>query len=128
MICKNHVWETLPDGSRICFECDERENDICQNRHGGNEQSEEAFEAIRKGLPRRRALCLVLIHKASPEGLTVHELANHLGTTPNAVSGRLTELKKDGRITKIGTRPTPTGSKAAVYIPTPEARQLSWLL
>jgi hypothetical protein len=25
MICENHIWETLPDGSRICFECDQRE-------------------------------------------------------------------------------------------------------
>ena len=147
MKCEKHEWETLDDGSRICFECDEREEshaplkkigrqpdrdydrnppgipveatvetDICQNRHKGNPQSESAFESIRKELPLRRALCLVLIHKAASKGLTVHELSEQLGTTPNAVSGRLTELKREGLICKIGTRPTPTGGHAAVYV------------
>ena len=98
------------------------ESDICQNRHRGNPQSEEAFKSIRKELPLRRAICLVLIHKAASEGLTVHELSEQLGTTPNAVSGRLTELKKHGMIKKIGTRPTPTGGKAAVYVSQEEVK------
>jgi hypothetical protein len=104
--------------AKTTFEDTQFEFDICQNRHGGNEQSNAAFEETSKGLPRRRALCLALIHNAASKGLTVHELAALLDTTPNAVSGRLTELKKDGRITKIGSRPSPTGSQAAVYIPT----------
>ena len=96
------------------------ESDICQNRHRGNRQSQSAFESIRDDLPARRALCLALIHNAASQGLTVHELAELLETTPNAVSGRLTELKREGLICKIGTRPTPTGGKAAVYILCPE--------
>tara|TARA_R100001244_G_C5140148_1_gene127695 strand:- start:208 stop:516 length:309 start_codon:yes stop_codon:yes gene_type:complete len=92
------------------------ETDICRNRHQGNPQSEAAFIKIRCDIPFRRGLCLVLIHNAGSKGLTVHELAKLLETTPNAVSGRLTELKREGLISKIGTRPTPTGAKAAVYV------------
>ena len=92
------------------------ESDICQNRHRGNPQSKEAFLKIRCDLPARRALCLCAIFQVGSNGLTVHELAELLKTTPNAVSGRLTELKREGLIYKIGTRPTPTGGNAAVYV------------
>jgi len=115
-ICRNHAWEKLADGSRICFECDERQSpDICRNKHQGNRESVRAFNSIVAGLPFMRAEVLLRIQEAAQEGLTVHELADQLGTTPNAVSGRLTELKKMGRIQKVGTRPTPTGSSAGVY-------------
>ena len=101
-----------------------QETDICQNRHRGNPQSEKAFESIKQHLPHMRGEVLVLIHKAASEGLTVHELAYQLGTTPNSVSGRLTELKKMGRIQKIGTRANAQGNKAAIYIPTPTPESL----
>jgi len=92
-----------------------QETDICRNRHRGNPESEAAFKSIVAGLPFMRAEVLLRIHKADLAGLTVHELAEQLGTTPNTVSGRLTELKKEGRIRKVGMRPTPSGSRAAVY-------------
>lgn len=91
------------------------EQDICANRHQGNEQSTEAFERIKKGLSGRRAGVLLLIHNAGTTGLTTHEAAELLGTTPNAVSGRFSELKKGGLIEQVGKRLTPTGSSAGVY-------------
>jgi predicted ArsR family transcriptional regulator len=91
------------------------EQDITKNRHGGNEQSNEAFQKIESSLPDRRAGVLILIRNAASEGLTVHEAAELLGTTPNAVSGRFSELKKGGLIEQIGRRATPTGCSAGVY-------------
>tara|TARA_R110000824_G_scaffold203371_3_gene387792 strand:- start:501 stop:842 length:342 start_codon:yes stop_codon:yes gene_type:complete len=104
--------------AKTTFEDTQFEFDICQNRHGGNEQSEAAFEEIKKELPFKRAIVLILLHKAALKGLTVHDLSEQLGTTPNTVSGRLTELKQMGLIHKIGTRPSPSGCSSAVYIPT----------
>jgi len=92
------------------------EQDITKNRHGGNEQSTAAFEEIRESLPKRRSDVLVMIQKAGLKGLTVHEAAKLAGTTPNTLSGRFSELKRDGLITKRGTRPTVSGCKAGVFV------------
>lgn len=92
------------------------ETDICRNRHQGNAESVAAFQTLLPGLTQRRQHVLSLIQKAGPEGLTVHEVADILNTTPNAVSGRFTELKKAGLIFKQGRRPTPSGGSAGVYI------------
>ncbi len=111
-----HVWETLDDGAEICFECNARKQpDICQNRHGGNAESEAAFQDLLPTLTRQRHVVFKLIHASGGDGLTAHEAAAALGKTPNAVSGRFTELKAAGLITKSGRRPTPTGSSAGVY-------------
>ena len=101
------------------------EQDICFNRHRGNAQSNQAFTKIEKGLPERRAGVLLLIQNAGQQGLTVHEASELLGTTPNAVSGRFSELKKGGLIEAVGKRPTPTGSSAGVYrVKRPERRPI----
>lgn len=92
------------------------EKDICQNRHRGNPESEAVFEYIASKLPARRQKVLLLIHKAGFKGLTVHEASKLLETTPNAISGRFSELKRDGLIVKRGTRPTETGSNAGVFV------------
>lgn len=111
-----HVWETLDDGSKICFECNVRQQpDICAGRHQGNAESEAAFNDLLPTLTRQRHTVFKLIHQSGGAGLTVHEAAATLGKTPNAVSGRFTELKAAGLITKNGRRPTPTGSSAGVY-------------
>ena len=93
-----------------------QETDICRNRHRGNPESEAAFQALLPTLSNRRQEVLLIIRKSGFKGLTVHEVAEMLGTTPNAVSGRFTELKRDGLIMKWGKRPTPTGGSAGVYI------------
>ena len=93
-----------------------QQTDICQNRHKGNLESKAAFQTLLPGLSHRRHHVLSLIQNAGLEGLTVHEAAELLETTPNAVSGRFTELKKDGLIYKVGKRPTSSGSLAGIYI------------
>ena len=65
------------------------EQDICANRHRGNEQSKEAFEKVESGLPNQRAHILLMVQKAGFKGLTVHEAAELLNTTPNAVRVRV---------------------------------------
>ena len=111
-----HVWETLDDGSEICFECNVRKQpDICAGRHQGNAESEAAFQDLLPTLTRQRHTIFKLIHQSGGAGLTVHEAAAALEKTPNAVSGRFTELKAAGLIIKHGRRATPTGSSAGVY-------------
>lgn len=89
--------------------------DISKNRHGGNAESESAFHKISPRLPERRKIVLSLIRNAGSKGLTTLEASELLETTPNAISGRFSELKRDGLIEKIGTRKTPSGCSAAVY-------------
>lgn len=81
-----------------------RSDDICENRHGGNAESAAAFERIRDGLPLVRQAVFDFIRERGEHGATVHEVAAHLGKTPNAVSGRLTELKADGWIERTDER------------------------
>lgn len=80
-------------------------NDITSNRHGGNEQSQLAFERVRDELPQMRARVLRAI-RIEPDGVgwTCRELANCWEIGMNAISGRFTELKRDGLIKKQGTR------------------------
>ncbi len=64
--------------------------DICSNRHKGNEQSTAAFHVIKDKI------------SASQERIL------------NAISGRCSELKRDGKIYKSGTRKTRSGCSAAI--------------
>ena len=89
--------------------------DICQNRHLGNAESVGAFQSIRDRLTKRQKQVLVVIRESSA-GCTVDEIAQILWTTPNAVSGRCTELKIKGLIRKSGTRETRGGCRAAILI------------
>jgi hypothetical protein len=74
-------------------------HDICANRHGGAETSAEAHDRVKPFKRGIYARILALV-RASPEGATVHELAEALGGTyPSSISGRLTELRVLGRLT-----------------------------
>lgn len=89
--------------------------DVCARKHGGNPQSVEAFEAIRDTLSANQEWILSIIKKRE-HGVTVDELSYALDTTPNAISGRITELRMMGKIEKCGTRKTRSGCSAAVWI------------
>lgn len=78
--------------------------DPCENRHGGNEQSDAAFEQIKDELPSRRRKVLEVIESSGQAGATVHDVCKALETTPNCVSGRLTELAASGLIADTGKR------------------------
>ncbi len=89
-------------------------SDICSNKHGGNGESIAAFGGG-KAEQRQRVLDAI---KASEAGLTCDELAAQWGVHCNAISGRFTELKREGHIEKQLTRPTRTGKSARVYTAT----------
>jgi len=90
--------------------------DICAGRHRGNPQSVAAHKKIAETLPTARAEVYAMITLAGASGLTADELSANTGIPVNALSGRFTELKKDGLIHKIGTRPTRSGGVAAAYV------------
>ena len=90
--------------------------DICRNRHQGNAESVAANEVAEPHKEAMRWRILQAIRDAGARGLTLDELAVILDVTPNQISGRVTQLKIDGLIRVIGTRPTRTGSPAAVYV------------
>lgn len=94
--------------------------DVTQNRHKGAETSVKAHKRIRSGLQARREAIYASIksYGIATNGITVDELAYFWKTTPNAISGRFSELARDGRIKKIGTRKTRSGCSAAVWVAT----------
>jgi hypothetical protein len=92
-----------------------KEQDICRRKHGGAETSIEADKVVQKS--QDRSLILGYIKKAGSFGHTLDELSILLDRPPNALSGRLTELRLNGDIvTSDITRPTRTGCKARVYV------------
>lgn len=90
-------------------------DDICANRHRGSPESREANKRAGHGKAAQRGAILELIRN-DEAGLTVDEASFILQTTPNAISGRFTELKALGLIRKVGTRQTRSGSPAGVYV------------
>ena len=77
-----------------------RADDVCFNRHGGNEQSITANQVINKDNDRALVLKFITEHK------TAHskQIARYLGKQLNCISGRLTELKADNLIIETGDR------------------------
>ena len=80
--------------------------DITSRRHGGNVQSELAFErASQSGqIKTDRQNVLKAVESQGTHGLTCKELAEKWGVDMNRVSGRFTELKKQGKIMKVQGR------------------------
>lgn len=76
-------------------------DDICSNRHQGNEQSRRANPTA-NSKQRSRLAVLEVIREFG--GATVKEIAAELDTLPNCISGRITELKRDGKIITRGRR------------------------
>lgn len=94
------------------------------NNHHTN--SMEAFRAIEPQLPARRAEVLRTIARF-PAGLTAEQVARHMRRPQHTISGRLTELKKDGHIIQRQDangnpvrRQTISGNRATVYIINPK--------
>lgn len=78
--------------------------DITANRHGGAPTSVEAFESIKGKLPEARREVLEFIASRGDYGATVHEVAEHFGKGVNAVSGRISELLRDGDARRNGQK------------------------
>ena len=76
-------------------------DDICSNRHQGNKNSRLANPSSRS---KRRSQLAVLEVIQRTGGATLKEIAAELGTLPNCISGRITELKRSGSIITRGRR------------------------
>jgi hypothetical protein len=66
-------------------------DDICYNKHQGNEQSTTANKQVQKENDRAK---IVKYFQEFSTG-TLKEVANHLDKQLNQISGRFTELKAD---------------------------------
>lgn len=78
--------------------------DVCAGKHGGNEQSVEAFESVRHVISAGQVAALSFILSRGAYGATAQEYADMLGVSLNKVSGRFSELRYLGRIEKTGVR------------------------
>ena len=96
-------------------------DDITRNYHGGNEESEQANESI-TGTKEQMRTKLYDALKRRPS--TCEELEDRFGMKHQTVSARLSELKRDGLVEKVGTRPTSSGRSAAVLAPKQAQRSL----
>lgn len=93
--------------------------DICANKHGGDLFSVMAFDRIKANLTKARREVLAAIERSGDKGLTCAECAQVLGRGMNAISGRFTELKRDGLIRRSTIEPErlgPGGGIGKVYV------------
>ena len=75
--------------------------DITARRHKGNEQSTAAFHVIKDKISASQERILNAIRQMD-SGMTVDELSVYFNATPNEISGRCSELKRDGKSTNQG--------------------------
>jgi len=94
------------------------EQDICENRHGGNQESAEAFSSGSSTLRARRRFAIwALAMSEGSRGVTTDEVSARMETTPNVVSGRMSELKRDGLLVPTNMRRvTRMGRMARVFV------------
>ncbi len=89
--------------------------DPSQSKHHSDPESQQAFLTGDKDRDRQRVL--ELIKSAGSYGMTLDEVSIALRRPPNALSGRITELKARACITWNGRRRnTRTGTPAKVYV------------
>lgn len=90
------------------------QEDICANKHRGDQESKEANKTVDK----ERGLLMVVdcTRESGSFGRTLDDMSMILGKPPNAISGRVTEAKRRGLLRWNGNRrPTRTGCLAKVY-------------
>ena len=91
--------------------------DICANRHRGSIESKFAFKIAKAGLTLNQQKVLKFIADNGALGATCDEAAAHFNAMPNELSGRFSELKRDGKIKADGRRRlTRGGCYAAVCV------------
>jgi hypothetical protein len=78
--------------------------DVCENRHKGSPESQDAFDRVKHGKQFMYDRIMNLAQARRDYGITVHEVSSAFGKTPNAVSGRLSELRMMGKLRKSGER------------------------
>lgn len=99
--------------------------DVCENRHGGNAESTAAWGKASISVEEWKAWILSELAIAKYEGRTCEELAEsasrQLGRQigQNVLSGRLTDLKREGQVTRSEITPrrkTASNCSAAVLV------------
>ncbi len=86
-------------------------SDICKGKHGGNEHSNLAYQAALPSMAQARRSVLEAIGQAMDAGITAKEYAEKSGRQLNTVSGRFSELARDGWI----ERSNETRNRSAVW-------------
>jgi hypothetical protein len=89
--------------------------DITAGKHGGALTSVAAHKRIRGGLSARCEAVYSMIKECHVTGLTCDSLADFWNVNPNSISGRFSELARDGRIERKGRRKTRSGCYASVW-------------
>jgi hypothetical protein len=89
-------------------------DDICANRHGGNEFSDAANLAVAPFKPTIRQRILDLLEE-HPEGLICEEIEQKLGLVRSTASARMAELKALDLVEENGSRKTSRGKLAGVW-------------
>lgn len=101
--------------------------DVTRNRHQGNPQSEAAHRRNKSRSFTQRITIFGVLRETwlrKTDGLTVEEISRVLDMRYTAVSARVSELKREGLVMPSGkTRPTETGSQAAVIIPVTKEKE-----
>lgn len=72
--------------------------DICENKHGGTFTSKAAFERAQPHMSKSQLDVLFAVEMSLDIGLTAKEYANRNGLQLNTISGRFTELAREGWI------------------------------
>jgi len=92
--------------------------DICENRHGGNHESVSAFQSTPEDERRfmRERIYRYALRKGDA-GITTDEISMKAGLAPNCISGRISELKRDGLLVETSRhRKTRLGRPARVIV------------
>jgi Mn-dependent DtxR family transcriptional regulator len=91
-------------------------DDITENRHGGSDTSAAANPTQASKRARKDLIYGYLMTHGSA---TVDELSAYFNLPPNEISGRISEMKREGIVRDSGERRvTRKGKKAAVIIRT----------
>ena len=72
--------------------------DICENKHGGTFTSKTAFKRAQPNMSKSRQDVLFAVEMSLDIGITAKEYAQKNGLQLNTISGRFTELSRDGWI------------------------------
>jgi len=78
--------------------------DICARKHQGNEVSGAAFQGLKAKLPGLRETVFGVIERAGAKGTTSKEISKNTGIALHSISGRVSELLKDGRVIRLAER------------------------
>lgn len=91
------------------------DNDPSRGRHDENSKLAHDRLKARKMIDQLR--CFVLIHESGGVGMTLEQVGWRMGKVPSAISGRLAELRKDGKIYRKAERGrTTSGNSCWIYV------------